>query len=106
MGKQTQEVTKQQRVPAFGKIVDKVYATEGLEKKTGFPVGPNIRFSATFNCAKPINSGHIERLEPESVRVKKGSSAIETPRNKKSYVLNGLPALTYSWCNQYCCARA
>ena len=69
-GKKMREVTKQQRVPALGRIGDKVYTTEGLEKKAVFQVGLNIKVSTKFNCIEPINSEHIERLEPESVRVK------------------------------------
>ena len=83
---------KQQRVPAFGRIDDKIYTAEGLEKKAVFPVGPNIKFSATFNCAEPINPEHNEWLEPESVRGKKSNVAVlsNLSRNKKPHVQDGL----------------
>ena len=61
---------KQQRVPVFGRIDDKIYTTEGLEKKAIFPIGPNIKFCTTLNCAEPINSEYNEWLGPKSVRVK------------------------------------
>ena len=76
---------KQQRVPALGRIYDKIYTTEGLEKKAVFPVRPNIKFSTTFNCVEPINSEHNELLEPENVRVKKLNVAVlsKLPRDTK-----------------------
>ena len=71
-------------------INNKIYATEILEKKSVFPVGPNIKFSTTFDCAEPINSEHNEWLEPESVRVNNVAVLSKLPRNKKPYVQDGL----------------
>ena len=46
-------------VPALGKINDKIY-TEGLWKRTVFPVGLEIKLSTTFSFDEPIKSKHNE----------------------------------------------
>ena len=59
-----------------------------------------MQLSTTFSLAESIISKDNERLESESARVKNVAVLSELPRNKKSYVQDGLSVLTYSWYNQ------
>ena len=84
------DVKKQQKGPAFGRIDNKIYTEKDWRRNPFFSVGSKVKLSTTFHFAKPINSEHNERLEPESVREENVVVLSKLPRNKKPYVQDGL----------------
>ena len=88
--KQIRKVKKQQRVPAFGRIDNKICTEKDWRRKLFFPVGPKTKLATPFYVAKPIISEHNELLESERVRVRKKEVLSKLPKNKKPHVQDRL----------------